>query len=172
VLFDEIEKAHGDVFNVLLQLLDEGRLTDSQGRTVDFKNCIIVMTSNLGASQGHEAIQAALKQFFRPEFLNRIDDIVEFNPIESKNMLHIVRIQLKEVVSRLKEKQIDITFSDEACKWLAEKGFDPQFGARPLKRLVQNEVLNPLAKKLIAQEIKPMSKVAVTAKDNHLVFES
>jgi ATP-dependent Clp protease ATP-binding subunit ClpB len=172
VLFDEIEKAHADVFNVLLQLLDEGRLTDSQGRTVDFKNCIIVMTSNLGASQGSEAIQTALKQFFRPEFLNRVDDIVEFKPIESTNMLHIVRIQLKDVVNRLKEKQIDISFSDAACDWLAKKGFDPQFGARPLKRLIQNEVLNPLAKKLIGQEIKPMSKVGVEVKDNHLVFET
>jgi ATP-dependent Clp protease ATP-binding subunit ClpB len=172
VLFDEIEKAHADVFNVLLQLLDEGRLTDSQGRTVDFKNCIIVMTSNLGASQGSEAIQTALKQFFRPEFLNRVDDIVEFKPIESTNMLHIVRIQLKDVVNRLKEKQIDISFSDAACDWLAKKGFDPQFGARPLKRLIQNEVLNPLAKKLIGHEIKPMSKVGVEVKDNHLVFET
>jgi ATP-dependent Clp protease ATP-binding subunit ClpB len=130
------------------------------------------MTSNLGASQGSEAIQTALKQFFRPEFLNRVDDIVEFKPIESTNMLHIVRIQLKDVVNRLKEKQIDISFSDAACDWLAKKGFDPQFGARPLKRLIQNEVLNPLAKKLIGHEIKPMSKVGVEVKDNHLVFET
>ncbi len=172
VLFDEIEKAHGDVFNVLLQLLDEGRLTDSQGRTVDFKNCIIVMTSNLGSGQGSGAIQAALKQFFRPEFLNRVDDVVEFHPIESKNMIHIVRIQLKDVVNRLKEKQIDISFSDEACVWLANKGFDPQFGARPLKRLIQTEVLNPLAKKLIGQEIKSFSKIKVEEKDNILVFKT
>jgi ATP-dependent Clp protease ATP-binding subunit ClpB len=172
VLFDEIEKAHGDVFNVLLQMLDEGRLTDSQGRTVDFKNCIIVMTSNLGAGQGTGAIQAALKQFFRPEFLNRVDDVVEFHPIESTNMIHIVRIQLKDVVNRLKEKQIDISFSDAACLWLANKGFDPQFGARPLKRLIQTEVLNPLAKKLIGQEVKPFSKIRVEEKDNNLVFET
>lgn len=172
VLFDEIEKAHGDVFNVLLQMLDEGRLTDSQGRTVDFKNCIIVMTSNLGAGQGHGAIQAALKQFFRPEFLNRVDDVVEFLPIENTNMIHIVRIQLKDVVNRLKEKQIEISFSDEACMWLANKGFDPQFGARPLKRLIQTEVLNPLAKKLIGQELKPFSKIKVEVKDNNLVFET
>lgn len=172
VLFDEIEKAHADVFNVLLQMLDEGRLTDSQGRTVDFKNCIIVMTSNLGAGQGSGAIQAALKQFFRPEFLNRVDDVVEFHPIESANMIHIVRIQLKDVMHRLKEKQIDISFSDEACLWLANKGFDSQFGARPLKRLIQTEVLNPLAKKLIGQELKPFSKIKVEVKDNSLVFES
>jgi ATP-dependent Clp protease ATP-binding subunit ClpB len=172
VLFDEIEKAHADVFNVLLQMLDEGRLTDSQGRTVDFKNCIIVMTSNLGAGQGSKAIQEALRKFFRPEFLNRIDDVVEFHPIESANMIHIVRIQLKEVVARLKEKQIDISFSDESCMWLASKGFDSQFGARPLKRLIQTEVLNPLAKKLIAQEVKPMSKIKVEVKNNVLVFET
>ncbi|MGZ3691484.1 MAG: ATP-dependent chaperone ClpB, partial [Pseudobdellovibrio sp.] len=172
VLFDEIEKAHPDVFNVLLQLLDEGRLTDSQGRTVDFKNCIIVMTSNLGAGQGSDAIQNALKQFFRPEFLNRVDEVVEFLPIESKNMIHIVRIQLEDVVARLKEKQIDVRFTDEACAWLAKKGFDSQFGARPLKRLIQHEVLNPLAKRLIAQEIKSNSALKVDIKNNELVFES
>lgn len=171
VLFDEIEKAHGDVFNVLLQVLDEGRLTDSQGRTVDFKNTIIVMTSNLGSGQGSAAIQAALKQAFRPEFLNRIDDVVEFNSLEMKNMIHIVKIQLGDVISRLKEKQIEIEFSDVACQWLAEKGFDPQFGARPLKRLIQSEILNPLAKKIIAQEFKDKSKVVVDLKNQVLVFE-
>lgn len=171
VLFDEIEKAHADVFNVLLQVLDEGRLTDSQGRTVDFKNTIIVMTSNLGAGQGSSAIQAALKQAFRPEFLNRIDDIIEFNSLEMKNMIHIVKIQLQDVVSRLKEKQIDIVFTDAVCQWLAEKGFDPQFGARPLKRLIQAEVLNPLAKKIIAQEFKNKSMVTVDLKNQEVVFD-
>ncbi|AGH96150.1 ATP-dependent chaperone ClpB [Pseudobdellovibrio exovorus] len=171
VLFDEIEKAHSDVFNVLLQLLDEGRLTDSQGRTVDFKNCIIVMTSNLGAGQGHDAIQAALRQFFRPEFLNRVDDIIEFNSLEKDNMIHIVKIQLEDVVKRLKEKQIELSFSDEVLNWLAAKGFDPQFGARPLKRLIQSEILNPLAKKLIAQEFKAQSKILVDYKNNELVFK-
>lgn len=171
VLFDEIEKAHADVFNVLLQLLDEGRLTDSQGRTVDFKNCIIVMTSNLGAGQGSSAIQAALKQFFRPEFLNRVDDIIEFNSLEKDNMIHIVKIQLQDVVSRLKEKHMELTFSEPVYDWLAQKGFDPQFGARPLKRLIQNEILNPLAKKMIAQEFKAHSKIKVGLKDSQIVFE-
>jgi ATP-dependent Clp protease ATP-binding subunit ClpB len=171
VLFDEIEKAHADVFNVLLQLLDEGRLTDSQGRTVDFKNCIIVMTSNLGAGQGSEAIQRALRQFFRPEFLNRVDDIIEFNPLAADNMIRIVRIQLQDVVKRLQEKQIEISFSEKLLEWLAQKGFDPQFGARPLKRLVQNEILNPLAKKMIAQEVKNNSKVGVDLKNGAVVFE-
>jgi ATP-dependent Clp protease ATP-binding subunit ClpB len=170
VLFDEIEKAHGDVFNILLQMLDEGRLTDSQGRMVDFKNTIIVMTSNLGAGQGHDAIQAALKQFFRPEFLNRVDDIVEFNSLEMKNMAGIVKIQLKDIVKRLEEKQIQLEMSDSLYEWLAQRGFDPQFGARPLKRLIQNELLNPLSKKLIAQEIKPHSKVKADIKDGVLTF--
>lgn len=171
VLFDEIEKAHGDVFNVLLQVLDEGRLTDSQGRTIDFKNTIIVMTSNLGAGQGSAAIQAALKQSFRPEFLNRVDDIIEFNSLEMKNMIHIVKIQLQDVVARLKEKQIDVVFTDTVCQWLAEKGFDPQFGARPLKRLIQAEILNPLAKKIIAQEFKNKSSLTVDFKNHEVVFE-
>jgi len=113
-----------------------------------------------------------LRSTIRPEFLNRVDDVVEFHPIEKENMINIVRIQLKEVVSRLKEKQMDISFSDAACVWLANKGFDPQFGARPLKRLIQSEVLNPLAKKLIGQEIKPFSKIKVEEKDNNLVFET
>lgn len=171
VLFDEIEKAHQDVFNVLLQVLDEGRLTDSQGRTIDFKNTIIVMTSNLGAGQGSTAIQTALKKAFRPEFLNRVDDIIEFNTLEMQNMIHIVKIQLQDVIVRLGEKQITIDFSDSVCKWLAEKGFDPQFGARPLKRLIQNEVLNPLAKKIIAQEFKNKPTVHVDLAGHEVVFK-
>jgi ATP-dependent Clp protease ATP-binding subunit ClpB len=171
VLFDEIEKAHPDVFNVLLQLLDEGRLTDSQGRTIDFKNCIIVMTSNLGAGQGSTAMQTALKQFFRPEFLNRVDDVVEFNQLEMKNMSSIVKIQLQDVVHRLKEKQIEINFNEDVYKWLAEKGFDPQFGARPLKRLVQTEILNPLAKKMIAGVFKNQNKISVGLTNNLIDFK-
>ncbi|MBC7741526.1 MAG: ATP-dependent chaperone ClpB [Bdellovibrionaceae bacterium] len=171
VLFDEIEKAHGDVFNVLLQMLDEGRLPDSQGRTVDFKNTIIVMTSNLGSGQGHDAIQKALKQFFRPEFLNRVDEVVEFNGLEMKNMAGIVKIQLQEIVKRLADKQIQLDMTDALYNWLAERGFDPQFGARPLKRLIQSEILNPLSKKLIAQEIKPHSRVKVDVTDGSLTFD-
>jgi ATP-dependent Clp protease ATP-binding subunit ClpB len=172
VLFDEIEKAHGDVFNVLLQVLDEGRLTDSQGRTIDFKNTIIVMTSNLGASQGSESIQAALKQFFRPEFLNRIDDVIEFKPLEMKNMSSIVKIQLKDILKRLDEKHIKLEMTDSVYEWLATRGFDAQFGARPLKRLIQNEILNPLAKKLLSQEIKPYSTVKLDIKNQVLEFKS
>ncbi len=171
VLFDEIEKAHGDVFNVLLQMLDEGRLTDSQGRTVDFKNTIIVMTSNLGAGQGHDAIQKALKQFFRPEFLNRVDEVVEFNSLAMNNMAGIVKIQLQEIVKRLADKQIELSLTDALYNWLAERGFDPQFGARPLRRLIQSEILNPLSKKLIAQEITPHSKVKVDVTNGNLTFD-
>lgn len=172
VLFDEIEKAHADVFNVLLQVLDEGRLTDSQGRTIDFKNTIIVMTSNLGASQGSESIQAAIKQFFRPEFLNRVDEVIEFKSLEMKNMSLIVQIQLKDVVQRLAEKQIKIEFTPAVFEWLASRGFDAQFGARPLRRLIQNEILNPLAKKLIAQEFKAGQIVQVDIVDKQIHFTS
>jgi ATP-dependent Clp protease ATP-binding subunit ClpB len=170
VLFDEIEKAHTDVFNVLLQVLDEGRLTDSQGRTVDFKNTIIVMTSNLGAGQGSTSIQAALKQFFRPEFLNRVDDVVEFKSLEKKNMRKIVEIQLQDVFKRLQEKQIKLHVTEATLDWLAERGFDPVYGARPLKRLIQSEILNPLAKKLIAQDIKSHSDVNIDVKNQVVDF--
>lgn len=168
ILLDEIEKAHPDVFNVLLQLLDEGRLTDGQGRTVDFKNTVIVMTSNLGASQGSEAIQSALKTFFRPEFLNRVDDVIEFKSLSKDNLAGIVKIQLQQVVDRLSQKNIKISFTDKVITYLGEKGFDPVFGARPLKRIIQTEVLNPLAKKMIAGDIKADSVVKIDYENNNI----
>ncbi|AZZ37579.1 ATP-dependent chaperone ClpB [Bdellovibrio sp. qaytius] len=168
ILLDEIEKAHPDVFNVLLQLLDEGRLTDGQGRTVDFKNTVIVMTSNLGASQGSEAIQAALKTFFRPEFLNRVDDVIEFKSLSKENLAGITKIQLQQVVDRLSQKNIKVSFTDKAISYLGEKGFDPVFGARPLKRIIQTEVLNPLAKKMIAGDIKADSVVKIDYENNSI----
>ncbi len=168
ILLDEIEKAHPDVFNVLLQLLDEGRLTDGKGRTVDFKNTVIVMTSNLGASQGSDAIQAALKQFFRPEFLNRVDDVIEFKSLNKENLAGIVKIQLQQVVERLAQKSIKAEFTDKAISYLGEKGFDPVFGARPLKRIIQTEVLNPLAKKMIAGDIKADSVVKIDYENNSI----
>ncbi len=170
VLLDEIEKAHSDIFNILLQVLDDGRLTDSQGRVVDFKNTIIVMTSNLGAGQGHEAMQKALRASFRPEFLNRIDEIVEFNSLDQKNLKSIVKIQLEDVAKRLQEKQIELTFTDSLYTYLGERGFDPQFGARPLKRLIQTEILNGLARKIISQEIGAGSKVKIEVKDHKVIF--
>ncbi len=170
VLLDEIEKAHSDIFNILLQVLDDGRLTDSQGRVVDFKNTIIVMTSNLGAGQGHEAIQKALRSSFRPEFLNRIDEIIEFNSLDQKNLKNIVKIQLDDVAKRLMEKQIELQFTDSLYTFLGERGFDPQFGARPLKRLIQTEILNGLARKIISQEIGAGSKVTLEVKDHKVIF--
>ncbi len=170
VLLDEIEKAHSDIFNVLLQVLDDGRLTDSQGRLVDFKNTIIVMTSNLGGGLGHEAIQAALKASFRPEFLNRIDEIVEFNSLDQKNLKGIVKIQLQEVSKRLHDKKIELHFTESLYAYLSERGFDPQFGARPLKRLIQAEILNGLARKIISQELKAGAKVTVDVKDQKIIF--
>jgi ATP-dependent Clp protease ATP-binding subunit ClpB len=171
ILLDEIEKAHPDVFNVLLQLLDEGRLTDGQGRTVDFKNTVIVMTSNLGASQGSDAIQAALKSFFRPEFLNRVDDVIEFKSLSKENLAGIVKIQLQQVVERLAQKNIKAQFTDNAVAYLGEKGFDPVFGARPLKRVIQTEVLNPLAKKMIAGDIKADSVIKIDYENNSISFK-
>ncbi|MFZ3230482.1 MAG: ATP-dependent chaperone ClpB [Pseudobdellovibrio sp.] len=170
VLFDEIEKAHSDIFNILLQVLDDGRLTDSQGRVIDFKNTIIVMTSNLGSSQGSESIQSALRQFFRPEFLNRIDEIVEFKSLDKESLNGIVKIQLSDISKRLKEKQIELKFSDKLLTYLGERGFDPVYGARPLRRLIQTEILNTLAKKLIAQEVKPNTTVNVDVLEHKVVF--
>lgn len=170
ILFDEIEKAHSDIFNILLQVLDDGRLTDSQGRVVDFKNTIIVMTSNLGASQGTDSIQTALRKFFRPEFLNRIDEIVEFKSLDQQNLKGIVAIQLEEITKRLKDKQIELHFSDKLLQYLGERGFDPVYGARPLRRLIQTEILNVLAKKLIANEVKPQSVVNIDVENHKVIF--
>lgn len=170
VLLDEIEKAHPDVFNILLQVLDEGRLTDSQGRVVNFKNTLIVMTSNLGSGKDSVAIKEAIHQFFRPEFLNRIDDVIEFHSLSHENISHIVEIQLKDVVKRLVQKDIKLTYTNGLIEWLSEKGYDPQFGARPLKRVIQNEILNPLAKKIISTELKPHQTVQLDIQKGQLNF--
>ncbi len=172
VLLDEIEKAHPDVFNVLLQVLDEGRLTDSQGRVVNFKNTIIVMTSNLGTGQaeGPQAIMNAVRKFFRPEFLNRIDDVIEFKHLQKENLTAIVQLQLQDLVKRLEQKSIRPEFSDKLIQWLAEKGYDPVYGARPLKRLIQTAVLNPVAKMIISHEIKPESTFKVDVKNNEVTI--
>ncbi len=149
ILLDEIEKAHADVFNVLLQVLDDGRLTDGQGRSVDFKNTLIIMTSNLGSTQimqaqgamGQEEIQRLLMNFFRPEFLNRVDDIVVFKPLQPEQIKDIVRLVLAELATRLnKQLELTLSYSDEAVAKLAAEGFDPAFGARPLKRLIVHTV--------------------------------
>ena len=163
LLLDEVEKAHRDVVNVLLQLLDEGRLTDGQGRTVDFRNTLVIMTSNLGSdlfdpgqteTARKEVIDTALRAHFRPEFLNRLDDIVLFHPLTEKEILAIVDLQVAIVETRLKERRIKLLLSEEARKLLAVEGFDPAFGARPLKRVIQRLLLDPLTVKLLAGEIK------------------
>ena len=170
ILLDEIEKAHADVFNVLLQVLDDGRLTDGQGRSVDFKNTLIIMTSNLGSSeimkhQGsmeREEIQKMLMGFFRPEFLNRVDDIVVFKPLQAEQIKDIVKLVLSELSERLsKQLEIKLTASDDAVAHLAEAGFDPAFGARPLKRLIVHTVENVLGRKIVSGEIKNGDAVEV-----------
>ena len=171
ILFDEVEKAHPDVFNVLLQVLDDGRLTDGKGRTVDFKNTFLIMTSNLVHEGEEKYLREALKSFFRPEFINRLDEIIVFNNLNLENIMNIASIQLEKVAQRLMENQnIKFVFDEKATKWLAENGYDEEFGARPLKRLIQQEVENPLAIKLLNGEIKKNTTVYLSAYTNYLVF--
>lgn len=189
VLLDEIEKAHPDTFNVLLQVLDEGRLTDNKGRTADFRNSIIIMTSNMGASiiedkfktipDVNTAIEAAkvevlglLKQTVRPEFLNRIDDIVLFTPLSRKDIHAIVKLQLQGVTKMLALQQISLDATEEAIEFLAEKGFQPEFGARPVKRTIQKEVLNTLSKEILAGKITTDSVILLDAFEDQLVFRN
>jgi ATP-dependent Clp protease ATP-binding subunit ClpB len=165
LLFDEIEKAHPEVFNILLQLLDDGRLTDGQGRTVDFKNTVVIMTSNIGSPQIQElggrdeeemrkSVLAALRAQFRPEFLNRIDDIVIFHPLGLPELISIIEIQMKNLKARLAEKKLSLVLTDPAKKYLAQEGYDPVYGARPLKRIIQRDILNPLALRLLQGDFK------------------
>ncbi|KPK02649.1 MAG: Clp protease, partial [Anaerolineae bacterium SG8_19] len=189
VLFDEIEKAHPDVWNALLQLLDDGRLTDGQGRTVNFRNTIIIMTSNVGTAfvtrsgalgfagmrdadeeADHKRIEESLKNTFRPEFLNRIDEIIIFEPLDMEDVIAIVDLQMKEVRSRLSDHGLEIELTDEANKWLAEQGYDKDFGARPLKRALQRYVESPLSVKLLQGEFNKGDRVLVDAKDGELIF--
>ena len=184
ILFDEIEKAHPDVFNVLLQVLDDGRLTDGQGRTVDFRNALIVMTSNLGAEylvglgedQDVDAVRdevmAAVRAHFRPEFLNRIDEIVLFHRLRRQDMDKIVEIQLKRLEKLLVDRKITLDLDKDAIEWLANKGYDPAYGARPLKRVMQKELQDPLAEKILGGDIKDGSTVKVTAGSDRLNFRS
>ncbi|MGB7179012.1 MAG: ATP-dependent chaperone ClpB [Xanthobacteraceae bacterium] len=182
VLFDEIEKAHPDVFNVLLQVLDDGRLTDGQGRTVDFRNTLIIMTSNLGAeylvaqADGEDSdkvrdqVMAEVRAHFRPEFLNRIDEIILFHRLKREQMGRIVEIQLTSLQKLLEDRKIALTLDAKARDWLAEKGYDPAYGARPLKRVIQKSVQDPLAELILSGKIKDGEKVAVSAGKDGLVF--
>ena len=188
VLFDEIEKAHADVFNVLLQVLDDGRLTDGQGRTVDFKNAVIIMTSNLGSHMIQEfyasgkttakgradletRVRNELKAHFRPEFLNRVDDIILFHSLDEAQIGRIVDIQLQGLGKRLATQNLTLELDVPAKQWLAREGYDPQFGARPLKRAIQERLLDPLAMKLLDGEFKPGDSIRVTAGGEDLVFQ-
>jgi ATP-dependent Clp protease ATP-binding subunit ClpC len=190
ILFDEVEKAHPEVWNSLLQILDDGRLTDGQGRVVDFRNTVLIMTSNLGTEfvnrggtlgflgssgdseekQAHDKIEKALKGTFRPEFLNRIDEIIMFSPLSKEQMLDIVTLQMREIQERLAEYKIKIELSDKARQWLADTGYDPLFGARPLKRTLQKHVESPLSTQLLSGHFKEGDTVLADLKDDAIVF--
>jgi len=191
ILFDEIEKAHPDVWNALLQILEDGRLTDGHGRQVDFRNTVIIMTSNIGTRYIHkggplgfrtlpdetgeerklrEEIEEGLKRTFRPEFLNRVDEVIIFHTLSKADVVRIVDLQIKEVEERLGELGLSISLTDAAREWLADRGYDPSFGARPLRRVIQREVENPLSRRLLAGEFAPGDQVTVDVADGKLVF--
>jgi ATP-dependent Clp protease ATP-binding subunit ClpB len=189
VLFDEIEKAHPEVLNVLLQLLDDGRLTDGKGRTVDFKNTVVIMTSNLGShliaegaqrgTAGEEgidegtrrAVSDALRAHFRPEFLNRIDEVIFFHPLGQDHLKRIVDIQIRGLVRRLEERKIHVDLTDAAKDQIVREGYDPTYGARPLKRTIQRRVLDPLAMRVLAGEFREGDSITINAGADGLVFE-
>jgi len=189
VLLDEIEKAHPDVFNILLQVLDDGVLTDNKGRKVNFKNTIIIMTSNTGSAIIQQRFDEArgdmdeemqektkaevfemLKSSMRPEFLNRIDEIIMFKPLDKKDIFQIVKLQLELLSEKMEHMGIDLTASNDAVEYIGEKGFDPQFGARPVKRLIQKEVLNALSKQLLAGTIDREEPIVMDVFDGQVVF--
>ena len=181
LLFDEIEKAHPDVFNILLQLLDDGRLTDSHGRTVDFKNTVVIMTSNIGSqfiqelggrdeAEMRKRITETMRAYFRPEFLNRVDDVIIFHTLDMEHLKRIVEIQLTRLIKLLEEKQIQLTLTDAAKSSLAVEGYDPVFGARPLKRVIQRSLQNPLAMKILDGTIREGQSVVVDVKDGEIIF--
>jgi ATP-dependent Clp protease ATP-binding subunit ClpB len=164
ILFDEIEKAHPDVFNILLQVLDDGRLTDNKGRTADFKNTIIIMTSNLTEEQ--------VKTHFRPEFVNRIDEIVKFTPLGKKEIAQIVELQFNGIKRMLAQNGINVNISRDAIEFIAEVGFDPVYGARPVKRALQNHVLNALSRKILADEVDKARPINIHADNDKLIFDN
>jgi ATP-dependent Clp protease ATP-binding subunit ClpC len=188
VLFDEIEKAHQDVFNILLQILEDGRLTDGHGRVVDFKNVVVIMTSNLGTEElqrqaigfrlGKEldqeklrqTISRALKQAFRPELLNRIDEIIVFESLTEEHLARIVDLLLKDVQKRLSERRVTIELTDSAKSWLIKEGYDPLYGARPLRRAIQHNIENPLSKRILDGEFTEGDTVLIDSATDGLVF--
>ena len=166
VLFDEVEKAHPDVFDVLLQVLDEGRLTDGQGRTVDFRNTILILTSNLGAGGTREQVMTAVKSAFKPEFINRLDDVVIFDALSQEQLRGIVDIQVAQLAARLSARRLVLDVDDAAMDWLAERGYDPAYGARPLRRLVQKAIGDELAKRLLAGDVRVGDRVLVRVSED------
>jgi ATP-dependent Clp protease ATP-binding subunit ClpB len=184
ILLDEVEKAHPDVFNVLLQVLDDGRLTDGQGRTVDFRNTVIVMTSNLGSQMIQEmsgeeryeemksAVMEVVGTHFRPEFINRVDDVVVFHPLSREHIRKIVDIQLGYLHERLADRDMRITLTEAARDRLAEAGFDPVYGARPLKRAIQQQVENPLAQEILQGRFRPGDLIEVGVAEDRLEFQN
>jgi len=191
ILLDEIEKAHPDTFNILLQVLDEGRLTDNKGRVADFKNAIIIMTSNMGAHIIQENLEdldmtnrtkvldktknevlTLLRKSIRPEFLNRIDETIMFTPLNKEEVTKIVKLQLLNLTNMLAEKGITFSSSEEAIQSLSRQGYDPQFGARPIKRVIQRKVLNELSKEILAGKITAESNILLDAFDDELVFRN
>jgi len=184
ILFDEIEKAHPDAVSILLQVLDDGRLTDSKGRVVDFKNTVQIMTSNIGTqliqewgnageweeSELHARVLGELRAHFHPEFLNRIDDIVVFHPLQIGHLLQIIDIQMKSLADRLADKQMTLTLTDAARQYLTREGYDPAFGARPLRRVIQREILNPLSMKILEGVFKEGDRIIADVVDERLIF--
>jgi ATP-dependent Clp protease ATP-binding subunit ClpB len=172
VLLDEIEKAHPDVFNVLLQLMDDGRLTDGQGRTVDFTNSVLIMTSNLGGGADERVVMAAVRDHFKPEFLNRIDEVVVFHPLDERHIQEIVGLQVDALAARLAERDLTLELSEAARAYVAHTGYDPNFGARPLKRVLQRQVADPIALKLLQGEYRDGDVVRVDSSPDGLVFSA
>ena len=183
ILLDEVEKAHPDVFNILLQVLDDGRLTDGQGRTVDFRNTVVIMTSNLGSdliqerfgdldySHMKDMVLTVVSQNFRPEFINRIDEVVVFHPLGQKHIASIAQIQLQRLYKRLEERGYQVQMSDEALRLLGENGYDPVYGARPLKRAIQQQIENPLAQQILSGELIPGKTIELVVKDARIVAQ-
>lgn len=184
ILFDEVEKAHPEVFNLLLQVLDDGILTDNKGRTVNFKNTIIIMTSNLNADfrskhqelftkdpKGYrKQLTLSLKNFFRPEFLNRIDEIIEFNPLKKEDLQKIIEIELQPIIKKLAKKDIALTVSRQLKEHLAKIGYDPDFGARPLKRVLQNELVDEIAMQILEGKIGKNDEITAELEGNTIAF--
>ena len=184
ILFDEVEKAHPDVFNIFLQILDDGRLTDGQGRVVDFKNTIIILTSNLGSEfiqanksdkldeRTKEKVMEVVKKSFRPEFVNRLDDIIVFDRLQKEEIKEIVKIQVNNLKNILKDKNLTFSISDNAVEWLANKGFDQEYGARPLKRAIQKYIQNPIANLILDMKDKKLDQIKIDVDGDQLVLNN